>query len=170
VNGTLLSTGERTGNSPVEAAVVEYASITGETGLDLKALTEIGEYMRRECGVEVPASYPLIGSEFNVTRAGIHADGLLKDEEIYNVFDTAGLLGRPIGVGVNDKSGVAGVALWASLRSGTHVDKHDPGVVAMYSEIQRLYATGRTTGMTQDELVALGERYLATMFSRRPLT
>ena len=170
INGTLLSTGERTGNSPVEAAVVEYAGLHGETRLDLKVLTAIGEYMRRECGVEVPASYPLIGSEFNVTRAGIHADGLLKDQEIYNVFDTAGLLGRPIGVGVNDKSGVAGVALWASLRKGMHVDKHDPGVVAMYREIQALYAAGRTSAMTQDELVGLAERHLATMFSRRPLT
>jgi isopropylmalate/homocitrate/citramalate synthase len=160
INGTLLSTGERTGNSPVEAAVVEYAGLTGEARLDLRVLTEIGEYMRGACGVAVPASYPLIGSEFNVTRAGIHADGLLKDEEIYNVFDTAGLLGRPIGVGVNDKSGVAGVALWASLRYGAQVDKHDPGVAAMYREIQAMYADGRSSGMTQDELLGLARKHL----------
>ena len=61
--------------------------------------------MRDECGVPIPPTYPLLGSEFNVTRAGIHADGLLKDEEIYNVFDTDRLLGRPVGVSVNDKSG-----------------------------------------------------------------
>ena len=35
---------------------------------------------------------PFVGRSFNVTRAGIHADGLLKDEEIYNVFDTAKIL------------------------------------------------------------------------------
>ena len=160
INGTLLSTGERTGNSPLEAAVVEYAGLIGETRLDLRVLTEIGEYMRDACGVPVPASYPLLGSEFNVTRAGIHADGLLKDEEIYNVFDTAGLLGRPIGVGVNDKSGAAGVALWASQRFQRAVDKHDPGVEAMYREIQGLYAAGRTASMTQDELVTLAKKHL----------
>lgn len=163
INATLLSTGERTGNSPLEAAVVEYAGLRGETRLDLKVLTEIGEYMREECGVSVPASYPLIGSEFNVTRAGIHADGLLKDEEIYNVFDTGGLLGRPVGVGVNDKSGAAGVALWASLKYGVKVGKGDAGVEAMYREIQASYEGGRTTGMTQDELVALARKHLGEL-------
>ena len=29
---------------------------------------------------------PFVGRNFNVTRAGIHADGLLKDEEIYNIM------------------------------------------------------------------------------------
>jgi citrate (Re)-synthase len=159
INATLLSTGERTGNSPLEAAVVEYAGLRGETRLDLRVLTEIGQYMREECGVSVPASYPLIGSEFNVTRAGIHADGLLKDEEIYNVFDTAGLLGRRVGVGINDKSGAAGVAFWASQRLGVPLDKHDPRVAEMYAEIQALYAAGRTAGMTQDELAALAKKH-----------
>ncbi|HEV2123433.1 MAG TPA: histone-lysine N-methyltransferase, partial [Chloroflexota bacterium] len=132
INATLLSTGERTGNSPLEAAVVEYVGLTGKQGkIDLRALTEIGRYMREVCGVPVPSNYPLLGSEFNVTRAGIHADGLLKDEEIYNVFDTNTLLGRPVGVSVNDKSGVAGVAFWVNQQLGhnghARIEKSHPG-------------------------------------------
>ena len=53
------------------------------------------------------ASRPIIrwsASDFNVTRAGIHADGLLKNEEIYNCFDTLKLLKRPAGVAITDKS------------------------------------------------------------------
>lgn len=159
INATLLSTGERTGNSPLEAAVVEHVGWTGEARVDLRLLTEIGEYMRDECGAPVPAGYPLLGSEFNVTRAGIHADGLLKDEEIYNVFDTNKLLGRPVGVGVNDKSGAAGVAFWLTQRLGERVEKSEAGVQAMYAEIQRLYESGRVAGMTQDELVALARKH-----------
>jgi citrate (Re)-synthase len=171
VNVTLLSTGERTGNSPLEAAVVDYVSLKGEQGrVDLRVLTEIAEYMRDECGVDVPANYPLLGSEFNVTRAGIHADGLLKDEEIYNVFDTAKLLGRPVGVGVNDKSGAAGVAFWVNqqlvLEGDARVDKHDPGIVAMHEAIQRQYDLGRTSTMTQDELLALAKDYLPERFAQ----
>jgi isopropylmalate/homocitrate/citramalate synthase len=169
VNATLLSTGERTGNSPLEAAVVEYVSLTGQQGsIDLRVLTEIATYMRDECGVPIPATYPLLGSEFNVTRAGIHADGLLKDEEIYNVFDTKRLLGRPVGVGVNDKSGTAGVAFWVNQQLGlegdARVDKHDPGVAAMHAAVQRLYDAGRASTLTQDELLALAKEYLPDHF------
>ena len=169
INATLLSTGERTGNSPLEAAVIEYLSLTGRRGaIDTRVLTEIAGYMRDVCGVPVPASYPLLGSEFNVTRAGIHADGLLKDEEIYNVFDTERLLGRPVGVSVNDKSGVAGVALWVNQhlgrKGGDRLDKQHPGIVAMHAAIQGQYAAGRGSGMSQDELLGLARQHLPEVF------
>ena len=166
INATLLSTGERTGNSPLEAAVVEYVGLRGDEGgrIDLKVLTEIGEYMRRECGVPVPATYPLLGSEFNLTRAGIHADGLLKDEEIYNVFDTKRLLGRAVGVSVNDKSGAAGVAFWVGQQIGRRVDKREGGIEGMYAEIQGLYDAGRVSSLTQEELLELARRHLPQWF------
>ena len=47
-----------------------------------------------------------------MTRAGIHADGLLKNEEIYNIFDTGKFLNRPPLVAVSNTSGLAGIALW----------------------------------------------------------
>jgi isopropylmalate/homocitrate/citramalate synthase len=169
INATLLSTGERTGNSPLEAAVFEYLSLTGgDPRIDTRVLTEIATYMRDECGVPIPPTYPLLGSEFNVTRAGIHADGLLKDEEIYNVFDTDLLLGRPVGVSVNDKSGTAGVALWVNQALGRkgeqRLDKRHPGIEAMHAAVVRQYEDGRASGMTQDELYALAREYLPELF------
>lgn len=200
INATLLSTGERTGNSPLEAAVIEYIGLhghraatknpesttggrpsteirdTGETRglIDTRVLTEIATYMRRECGVPLPSNYPLLGSEFNVTRAGIHADGLLKDEEIYNVFDTDKLLNRAVGVSVNDKSGLAGVAFWVNQQLGrkgdARLDKHHPGIAAMYHAVQHAYAPGRARAMSQDELLSLAERYLPELFAPRGVT
>ena len=169
INATLLSTGERTGNSPLEAAVMEYLSLVGgDPRIDTRVLTEIGAYMRDECGVPIPPTYPLLGSEFNVTRAGIHADGLLKDEEIYNVFDTERLLGRPVGVSVNDKSGTAGVAFWVNqalgLKEGARLPKHHPGIEAMHEAVMRQYGAGRASGMTQDELMALAREFLPELF------
>ena len=170
INATLLSTGERTGNSPLEAAVMEYLSLMGgDPRIDTRVLTEIGAYMRDECGVPIPPTYPLLGSEFNVTRAGIHADGLLKDEEIYNVFDTERLLGRPVGVSVNDKSGTAGVAFWVNqalgLKEGARLPKHHPGIEAMHEAVMRQYGAGRASGMTQDELMALAREFLPELFA-----
>lgn len=171
VNTTLLSTGERTGNSPLEGALIELIGLTGRTdpsgarsGLDTRLLTDVAEYMRDACGVPIPANYPLLGADFNVTRAGVHIDGLLKDEEIYNVFDTARLLNRPIGVTINDKSGAAGIAYWLNsryhLEGDDRLGKADARVRAMYEAVVRQYDAGRTAGMTDDELVELARRFL----------
>ena len=59
-----------------------------------------------------PARTPFVGKNFNVTRAGIHADGLLKNEEIYNIFDTEKFLNRPVLCAVSNTSGLAGIAHW----------------------------------------------------------
>ena len=106
-NSTLLGIGERTGNAPLEGLLVEKAQLSGQSQkIDYTVITEIAEYFAKELGQEIPANFPLVGSDFNVTRAGIHADGLLKDEEIYNPFDTKRLLNRPVKVTITDKSGV----------------------------------------------------------------
>jgi len=115
LNATLLGFGERTGNPPLEGAVFEYVALKGGlNGIDTRVITEIAEYYEKELGTRVAPNYPFVGKDFNVTRAGIHADGLSRDERIYNIFDTTGLLGRPPRVAITDKSGVDGVALWVN--------------------------------------------------------
>ena len=97
-----------------------------------------------------------MGSEFNVTRAGIHADGLLKDERIYNIFDTAKLLNRPARVLVDAHSGLAGIAHWMNgyyqLTGEKAVSKSSPLVAAIKSEVDAQYVAGRTTTMGDHEL------------------
>ncbi|HEX4865235.1 MAG TPA: hypothetical protein VFV02_14285, partial [Acidimicrobiales bacterium] len=114
-NGSLFGFGERTGNPPLEALVVDYVGLTGDDrGIDTTAITRAATYFRDVLGTPLPANYPFAGAGFNVTSAGIHADGLLKNEEIYNIFDTARLLDRPLGITVNDRSGLAGIAYWVN--------------------------------------------------------
>src|SRR4030042_3412679 len=81
-------------------------------GIDTTMITEIRNYLERAVGVSIPPNMPLVGANFNSTSAGIHADGILKNEEIYNIFNTAKILNRPISISVNDKSGLAGIAQW----------------------------------------------------------
>ena len=96
MNCSLFGIGERTGNTPLEAMVFEYAQLRGTLdGMDTTVITELAEYYEKELGYKHPAQTPFVGSNFNVTRAGIHADGLLKNEEIYNIFDTGKFLNRP---------------------------------------------------------------------------
>ena len=158
VNCSLLGIGERTGNCPLEAMVIEYCSLRGTSdGMNLPVITEIANYFEREIGYEIPARTPFVGRNFNVTRAGIHADGLLKDEEIYNIFNTAKLLNRPASVAVDMHSGLAGIAHWMnsyfSLSAEESIGKQHPSIAKMKEIIDAQYSDGRTTVMGDDELV-----------------
>ena len=121
VNTSLFGIGERTGNTPLEAMVFEYAQIRGTLdGMDTKVITELAEYYEKEIGYKIPPRTPFVGSNFNVTRAGIHADGILKNEEIYNIFDTQKFLNRPVEVAVSNTSGAAGIAHWIDTHYHLH--------------------------------------------------
>jgi isopropylmalate/homocitrate/citramalate synthase len=114
-NTTLFGFGERTGNPPLESALIEYIGLKGDAnGADTRVITEAAGYFQSEMNIPVPPNYPFAGANFNVTRAGIHADGLRRDERIYNIFDTEKLLGRPPRVAITDKSGADGIAVWVN--------------------------------------------------------
>ena len=157
VNCSLLGIGERTGNTPLEAMVIEYSQLRGTTDeMDLTAITEIAGYYEKELGYDIPPMTPFVGKKFNTTQAGIHADGLLKDEEIYNIFNTDKLLNRPVAVTVNAHSGVAGIAHWIndhfSVGGQRLIDKKHPGIVALKEWVDQQYAQERITAMGDDEL------------------
>lgn len=157
VNCSLLGIGERTGNVPLEAMVLEYASLRGSfDGMDPTVITEIAEYFKKEMGYEIPPMTPFVGRNFNVTRAGIHADGLLKDEEIYNIFDTEKILNRPVSVLIGKASGLAGIAYWINqnygLKGEDTVDKKSQLVIALKEWIDLEYEDGRQTTLSNSEL------------------
>lgn len=164
-NGTLLGIGERTGNTPIEALVFEYMQLRGDAdGMQPQVITEMAEYFEKEIGYQIPSHQPFVGKDFNVTRAGIHADGLMKDEEIYNIFNTDAILNRPPTVAVTNTAGNAGVAHWINtayrLRGDQIVDKNNPAIVRIMEWIQVEYDSGRTTTISDDEMHALIQQHL----------
>ena len=168
-NGTLLGFGERTGNTPIEALIIEYISLTGNSeGIDTTVITDIANYYENEIGDKIPSNYPLVGSDFNATRAGIHADGMIKNPEIYNIFDTEKILKRPPGIIINDKSGTAGIAQWINthlrLTGDRRVDKHDPGVVRIYEWVQEQYNKGRVTSISHEEMEKVVRNFMPHLF------
>ena len=168
-NGTLLGFGERTGNAPIEGLIIEYISLTGHNnGIDTTMITEIRNYFERNIGTPIPAGMPFVGANFNATSAGIHADGILKNEEIYNIFNTSKILNRPISVSVNDKSGMAGIAQWInshfSLTGKDRVEKIHPGVGKINRWVTKQYEEGRTTAISDQEMEKATRKYLAEIF------
>ncbi len=163
INTSLFGIGERTGNTPLEAMVFEYAQLKGHlNGMDTTVITELAEYYEKEIGYKVPSRTPFVGKNFNVTRAGIHADGLLKNEEIYNIFDTEKFLNRPVLCAISNTSGLAGIAHWINtyfkLKGDDQLTKNCPLVVELKKWVDEEYAGGRVTVLTDDEIIMQIER------------
>ena len=171
INCSLLGIGERTGNIPLEAMIMEYASLRGSLdGMDPTVITEIAEYFKTKIGYKIPPMTPFVGRNFNVTRAGIHADGLLKDEEIYNIFDTKKILNRPASVMIGKTSGLAGIAYWINenfnLSASEALNKRDPLVLSLKEWIDQEYEGGRQTSLSTHELEEKIEQLSGGRFRR----
>jgi len=168
LNATVLGFGERTGNPPIESACIHYAGLTGSTnGMDLTVITEMAKYFQEEIRHRIPPNTPFVGRDFNITRAGIHADGAIKNEEIYNVFDTGTILNRPPSVSITDKSGISGILYWIETQTdlnGDRLSKSHPGVVNIRDWIDEQYADGRTTSISSEEMQHQVRKHLPHLF------
>lgn len=153
-NCSMFGVGERTGNPPLEAMVIEHAQLVGtDSRINYEAITELTKYANKELGFDLPTNYPLVGKDFNVTRAGIHADGLMKNEEIYNCFDTNKLLKRPVGIAITDKTGAAGIKHFIEDRYEIEITKHDPRVIGIKDRIDAEYETERVSAISDTEMI-----------------
>lgn len=169
VNCTLLGFGERTGNTPLEALVIEYISLTGDDdAAETQVISEIAHYFETELDYRIPDNYPFVGKDFNATSADIHVDGLAKNEEIYNIFDTRKILNRPVPIIITDKSGRAGVAYWINQYLGlpveNQVSKKHPAVGHIYNKIMKAYEDGRNTSFSNKEMQTLVRRFMPELF------
>lgn len=170
LNATLFGFGERTGNPPMESAVIEYVSLKGDlNGVDLSVITELAQYYEKEIGANVPSNYPFVGKDFNTTRAGIHAGGLRRDEEIYNIFDTTALLNRPPKVAITDKSGTDGVAMWVNNFLG--LAGKDQLTVMKVAKVQRWVMDqyekeGRLTSISDKEMEEQVAKFFPDLYAK----
>ena len=169
VNGTLMGFGERTGNAPLEALVIDYISLTGnDEAADPTVITEIAQYFEKELDYRIPDNYPFAGKDFNATSAGIHVDGLAKNEEIYNIFDTTKILNRSVPIIINDKAGRAGVAYWINqqfnLPPERQVSMKHPAVGQIHTRIMAAYEEGRNTSFSNKEIKNLVRRFMPELF------
>ena len=176
VHVTVNGLGERAGNAPLSSAVAVLHDRLGRTtGIDETKINRVSRTVESYTGIRIPANRPIVGASVFTQCAGIHADGILKDEEIYNIFDTATILNRPASVAVDSHSGLAGIAHWLNsyfrLKGENAVGKQDPLVAAVKEQVDALYAEGRNTVMGDEELEVMvrdadQERYERLLFHK----
>ncbi len=131
VNTSLLGIGERTGNTPLEAMVMEYAQMRGTLdGMDPTVITEIAEYFEKELDYRIPDRTPFVGRDFNVTRA--------------------------LSVEINKNSGLAGIAYWLNQylkRTGDDMlSKNSPEAALLKDWVDQQYDNGRVTFISKEEM------------------
>jgi len=161
----LFGVGERVGNCPLEAMIIEYGQLKGNTKtMNLKVINDLAKYFESDLNYMIPPKTPFVGSEFNITKAGIHADGLLKDEEIYNSFDTRKILGRSPLVAINNYSSTSSIAYFINSyfdkKGEDKLTKNDSRLIPIKKWIDKEYETGRTTNVSIEEMVELSNIYL----------
>lgn len=164
VNTTLLGVGERTGNCPTESMLVEYCQFKEpKNKIQLDIMNEVVDFFEKEFDYKIHSKTPFLGEEFNATRAGIHADGLMKNEEVYNSFNSNKILNKPIKIVVNQYSGNAGISGWINLKYGLKGDdkisKNNSAVKLIKKEIDKEYEKGRSTAISDKEMESLTKQY-----------
>ncbi|MEM2856921.1 MAG: hypothetical protein QW416_07465 [Candidatus Nitrosocaldaceae archaeon] len=170
-NCTLFGIGERAGNIPLEAMIFIYSMLKGGfDGMNTRVLKHIVRYYEKELGYKLPSYYPLVGANFNVTRAGIHADGLLKNIEMYLPFDTEELLDSPAKVVISEHSGIAGLTFWINnvfrLKNDEKITKDNPALKDIQAEIERLYHDGRIAPLSDEEIFELIKKHMPDFWKR----
>ena len=131
-----------------------------------RIITEIADYISKETNYSIPPMTPFIGENFNTTKAGIHADGLIKDEEIYNIFDTKLMLNKPPLVTVSNTSGAAGIAYWLNnyynLPESKRFSKTSELVLFIKKWVDNEFDNGRVTFISADEMKKLVSEFKKT--------
>jgi homocitrate synthase NifV len=93
INTTINGIGERAGNADLVATVLAVTKSKGfadkyELGkpIDLKKSWGIAKYASYAFGVPIPVNQPGVGVNAFAHASGIHADGVLKDPENYELY------------------------------------------------------------------------------------
>jgi citrate (Re)-synthase len=93
INTTINGIGERAGNADLLASVLAVTKSKGfankyELGrpIDLKKVWRTAQYASYAFGVPIPINQPGVGANAFAHASGIHADGVLKDPENYELY------------------------------------------------------------------------------------
>jgi len=168
-NCTLLGIGERSGNCPLEVMLVHYAGIRGDKRVNLRAIRKVINIFT-EMGFRIPEFQPIVGENAFKTKAGIHVDGLIKNPEVYLPYDPNLLLGIPYTVSITPYSGRSAVAYWINtyfnLSGEEAVSKDDPRVDTIYREIQQLFSNGRSSELSNEEMLIFVKKYFPELYAR----
>jgi len=153
IHGTALGIGERVGNTAMDLLLVNL-KLLGMHDVDLTRLPEYCRLAAEICGVEIPHSYPVVGSDAFRTGTGVHASAIIKamnmgDEWLVDrVYSgvPASLFGLEQSIEVSPVSGLSNVRFWLQEHG------YDPSDQGLCDSVFGLAKRSDHT-LTRDEIV-----------------
>ena len=154
LHGAALGIGERVGNTPMDALLVNLV-LMGARQADLTHLTAYAAVVAEACGVPMPPNYPVLGRDAFRTATGVHAAAVIKAykkqdaalvDAVYSGVP-ASLVGREQEIEVGPMSGKSNVVYWLERR----------GLVADEERVERIFAAAKKARgvLTESEMRAL---------------
>ncbi|WP_101295708.1 (R)-citramalate synthase [Halegenticoccus soli] len=151
VHATVNGIGERAGNVALEEVAIALHHCYGVDTVELDELHDLAQLVARATGIDLPPNKAVVGQNAFTHESGIHTDGTLKDDAMYEPYPPE-TVGRERRLVLGKHAGRAGVR--AAL------DEH--GVEATDEElaavVERVKALGdRGKRVTDADLLAVAE-------------
>lgn len=151
---TVLGVGERAGNAPLEEVVLCLEKLYSiPTGVDLRELKPLSQFVAAISGRPIPESKPIVGEAIFTHESGIHVAGVLKNPLNYEPY-------KPEEVGAKRKivigkhSGKKAILLKLSELG---LDATATEVSAILDQIKEI-ASAKKGALTEEEILGVFHR------------
>jgi D-citramalate synthase len=108
VHGTINGIGERAGNVALEEVAITLEHGYGVETMDLSNVYELAQLVANKTGMALPANKAVVGENAFTHESGIHTDGTLKDDSMYEPYPPE-MVGRKRRLALGKHAGRAGV-------------------------------------------------------------
>ncbi len=151
VHCTVNGLGERAGNVALEEVAIALSHVYDVDTLELEELYDLAQIVSRATGVQLPPNKAVIGENAFTHESGIHTDGTLKDDKMYEPYSPE-IVGRERRLALGKHTGRAGVA--ATLEEHG-VDAGPDEIAEIATRVTELGDRGRR--VTDADLLAVAE-------------
>ena len=161
VHGTVTGIGERAGNVAIEEVAVALQCGYGVDTLETERLYELGELVSTATGVPPAPNKAVVGDNAFTHESGIHTDGTLKDEAMYEPYPPE-TVGRTRRLVLGKHAGRAGVE---AVLAEHGVDADDEELDEVVARVTELGERGKR--VTDADLLAVTEEVQGRERKRR---
>ena len=151
VHGTINGIGERAGNVALEEVAIALSHGYGVETMDLEQVYDLAQLVANRTGMALPPSKAVVGENAFTHESGIHTDGTLKDDAMYEPYPP-GLVGRQRRLALGKHAGHAGVAA-ALAEHGVEVS--DDQLDSVVERVKRIGDRGKR--VTDADLLTIAE-------------
>ncbi|MFB6296043.1 MAG: 2-isopropylmalate synthase [Halobacteriales archaeon] len=151
VHGTVNGIGERAGNVALEEVAISLHHVYDVDTVELDQLYSLAELVSDATGVPLPPNKAVVGENAFTHESGIHTDGTLKDEAMYEPYPPE-TVGRERRLVVGKHAGRAGVRAALAERG---VDLSEDELSEVVERVKELGE--RDKRVTDADLLAIAE-------------